>query len=115
LKEVRVRIGIPSLELEGPASLRAVVSDSPKRTIIQMYNLNIQRRSSFEDQVIPATNVIVTCRIPLKQVHSIHALSADANLVPGPLAFRSKPTNDEQTIIQAKVPSVEISTIIIVE
>jgi hypothetical protein len=115
LREVRARIGLPSIELEGPPTVRAVVSDSPKRTIIQMYNLNIQRRSSFEDQVVPATDVIVTCRVPLKKIRSVHALSADANSTTGPLPIRSKPTDDEQTIIQAKVPNLEVSMVIIVE
>jgi hypothetical protein len=116
LKEVRARIGSPSLEVQGPATVRAIVSDSPKRTIIQMYNLNIQRRSSFEDQVTPATDVIVTCRIPRKQVRAIHALSADANSTTGPLQFRTKGTDDEQVVlVQAKVPSLEISTIVVVE
>jgi hypothetical protein len=115
LKEVRARIGTPSLDLEGPPTIRAVVSDSPGRTIVQMYNLNIQRRSSFEDQVIPATDVVVTCRVPLKHVHSVHALSADTNSTTGSLAFRTRSTDDEQTMVQFKVPSVEISTIIVVE
>jgi hypothetical protein len=80
-----------------------------------MYNLNIQRRSSFEDQVIPANDVIVTCRVPLKQVHSVHALSADANSTTGPLKFRTKSTDDEQTMLQLKVPSIEISTVLVIE
>jgi hypothetical protein len=114
LREVQSRIGEPSLTVEGPSSLRAVVRDQSKRTIIHLLNLNVQRRSSFEDHVEPATNILLTCRVPFVHVRSVHGLTADGNSASGPLPFRTKST-DQGTVVQAKVPRLEISLIVVIE
>jgi len=114
LKEVRGRIGTPSIELEGPPTLRAVMCDQPKRTIVHLLNMNIQRRSSFEDSATPATNVLVTCRVPLKKTGSVNALTADSHSASGPLMFRTKPAG-EQMLVQVRVPSVYVSMLIVIE
>jgi hypothetical protein len=113
-REAEHGIGQPSLELDGPKTLRAVVYDQPKRVIIHLLNLNVQRRSSFEDHVEPATNVVVTCRVPLKQVSSVEALSADKAPSSESLKFRTR-TTDAGLFVQAKVPRIETSTILVID
>jgi hypothetical protein len=114
LKEVQSRVGEPSLKLEGPASVRAVVRDQSKRTIIHLLNLNIQRRSSFEDHVEPATNIVLSCRVPFESVSSVRGLTADEHSTAGLLTFRTKPA-DKETLVQAKVPRLEVSLMVVIE
>ncbi|MGI8967244.1 MAG: hypothetical protein ACR2H1_14315, partial [Limisphaerales bacterium] len=67
------RLNPPSLELTAPKTVRAVVREQSKRTMVHLLNLNIHRLSSFQDKVQPAENVRVTCRVPFKSVRSVRA------------------------------------------
>jgi hypothetical protein len=113
-RELQHAVGQPSIELEGPKTLRAVVCDQPGRVLVHLLNLNVQRQSSFEDHVEAATNVVLTCRVPLKGVRSVSALSADAGSSAGPLVFRTR-SNDDSLQVQARVPRVELSVILLIE
>ena len=113
VKEAQHAIGQPSVEVEGPATLRAVIYDKPRQVVVHLFNLNVQRRSSFEDRVQPATNVVLTCRVPLQQVSSVKAQSADESSASGLLKFRTRMT-DAGMFVQAKVPRVDISTILVI-
>jgi len=105
--------GGPSLRLSGPARLRARVFDEPQRTVVHLLNLNVQRLSSFDDKVIPATGVMITIKVPFGKVHTVRALTADANATSGPLTFSQEQKNE--TWIEVQIPRVDLSTLIAIE
>jgi hypothetical protein len=108
------RLANPSLDLSAPATVRGVVRDQPRRTVVHLLNLNIQKRSSFEDQVQPVENVGVRCRVSFRDVRSVRALSADSGGSNTFLNFSVK-SEDGQTIVETKLPRLEIATILVIE
>jgi hypothetical protein len=109
-----VQLRSPSLMLAAPKSVRAVVRDQPKRTMIHLLNLNIYRLSSFEDQVQPARQVSVLCRVPFKHVHSVRALTADSDATKGKLQFSVRP-DGKASWVEISVPRLDISTLLVIE
>jgi hypothetical protein len=114
LKKLKAENQNPSVVLQGPATLRAVVRDQPGRTIVHLYNLNIERISSFDDKVHVAENIRVAVRVPFARVKSIRALTADPGGTNGPLSFSSKPEG-RGTVVEFVVPRLEISAILDLE
>ena len=108
------RLKAPSLELTAPNTVRAIVRDQVKLTIVHLLNLNIQRLSSFQDKVQPAENVRVTCRIPSKDIRSVRALTADKDGTGGSLDFSTQPEGDD-TLVELTLPRLEIATILLIE
>ena len=108
------RLGKPSVELTAPNTVRAVVRDQPKRTMVHLLNLNVQRLSSFQDKVQPAENVRVTCRVLFDGVHSVRALTADKDGTSGSVSFSTKSEGNE-TLVEATLPRLEIATILLIE
>jgi hypothetical protein len=111
---VRAAIGEPAIRVEGPATVRAIVRDQAHRTMVHLLNLNVQRLSSFEDKVTPVTDLRVVVCVPLKKVHSVRALTADAAAASGALPF-SGTAKGRETLVQITLPHLEIATILLVE
>lgn len=103
-----------SLKVDGPSSLRVVVRDQPKRTVVHLLNLNVQRLSSFQDKVTPALGVGVKLHVPMKHVRSVRTLTADSDATHGEVSFSSKKdaTGSE---VSFQVPKVGISAIVVIE
>jgi hypothetical protein len=114
LEAVKTAIGQPSITVQGPPALRVPVRDQPRRTIVPMLNLNIQRLSSFADKVIAAEAVGVKVRVPFKRVRSVRALTADAGATAGLLSFSAKRTGDE-SMVELTLPRLEIATLLMIE
>lgn len=55
---------IPSTSLvaKAPATVRATLVDQPRRNILHLLNLNVRRKGSFEDEVIPAQDIQIAFR-----------------------------------------------------
>jgi hypothetical protein len=104
----------PSLTLQAPAGVRAVIRDQRNRTLVHLYNLNIQRISSFDDKVFPATGIKISVRVPKSRVHSVHALTTDSDGITGPLEFTTH-RDDQESIVEVSVPNLEISEILVIE
>lgn len=104
----------PSLELHGPPTVRAVVRDQPNRTMVHLYNLAIERLSSFEDKVHPVSDVKLRVRVPLSEVRSVSAISADPQATRGKVAFTHK-QEGRGTLVEMTVPHLDISTILVIE
>lgn len=113
LEQVRTAIGKPSITIEGPPTVRAVVHDQPGRTIVHLYNLHVQRLSSFEDKVTPAKNVQLAVTVPLK-VRAVSLQTADESITSGPLKFKTQNAGDD-TLLLVTVPQIDISSIIVIE
>jgi hypothetical protein len=111
LAEVRTIVGKPAVEvLAGPPTVRAVVREKSGQTIVHLLNLNVERKSSFEDRVTPVANLRIRVRCRSGQVKSVTALSADADGTQGSLPFEA---TDEA--VDVTVPRLVISTILVIE
>ncbi len=114
LASLKHSIDKPAIILQAPATVRAVVRDQRHRTIVHLYNLNVQRVSSFEDKVYPAQEVHVTVRVPFAKVRSVAALTADLGGASGQMDFTARPDGRE-TIVEITIPKLEIATILTIE
>ena len=100
--------------MHGPASVRAVVRDQPARTIVHLLNLNVERLSSFEDKVNPATDLSLTVRVPFQNVRAVSIHTADEGGTSGPLKFTSQPDGDGARV-QLAIPRLDIGAIVVLE
>jgi hypothetical protein len=112
LAEFQRIAGSPSVTIQGPATVRAVVHDQPGKRIVHLLNLNVQRLSSFEDKVNPATDVRVQVRVPFA-VRSVNAISADSEAMQGPVQFTSAQENNE-SVLTLTIPRLDLHTILVV-
>lgn len=104
----------PSLELEAPTTVRAVVRDQKDRTIVHVYNLGIERLSSFEDKIHPVSDITLRIRVPFGEVRSVRAISADPEATAGSLQFTEDASSGE-LVVETKIPRLIISTIVLIE
>jgi hypothetical protein len=114
LAELRQRLARPSLALQGPPAVRVVVRDQGHRTIVHVLNLNVQRLSSFEDKVTPASDIGLQVRVPFKRVHKVRLLTADEPQPPELLLFVTR-TDKGDTVVDFKVSRLAVSVIAVIE
>jgi hypothetical protein len=114
LHAVKSAISNPSVSIDGPKSVRALVHDQKRRTIVHLLNLNIERLSSFQDRLQPAENLGVSVRLPVKSVRRVRALTADIGATSGELPFenRSEPT---ASVVEIRLPRLVVATLLVVE
>jgi len=96
------------------AAIRTVVRQSEDRTIVHVMNLNVQRVSSFEDRVTPASDVKLKVRTKLKQPRSVRAMTADDAATKGALEFNVTVDSDD-SIVEVTLPRVDLSAILVIE
>ncbi len=113
LATVQESIDRPALTLSGPPTVRAVVCDQPNRTIVHLYNLNIQRLSSFEDRVTPATDVKLTVRVPMNAAGDAILRTADEQGTRGPLKFTARAEGGD-ALVDVHIPRIDVSAIIVI-
>jgi hypothetical protein len=104
----------PSLKIESPPTVRAVIRDQPNRTIVHLLNLNIQRLSSFEDKVTPASDIKLAVRVPFMSVRAATSYTADEHTARGPIKFTSTADADE-SIVELSFSKLEISAIVVID
>jgi hypothetical protein len=114
LRELQQAIARPSITLKAPAEVRAVVHDQPNRAIIHLYNLNVERVSSFEDKTHPATNIEVVARLPFQSIRRAKIYSADGS---APTMRPNYTTDGGGSGGQFKtvIPHLEASAILVIE
>lgn len=113
MQRLRDRIAKPSVTISGAPSVRAVIHDRPNRTIVHLYNLGIQRLSSFEDKVTPATEVAIQVRAR-GPVRHVRLMTADEKGAKGELQFQAL-MEDENTVVSTKIPRLDVSTLMLIE
>jgi hypothetical protein len=113
LEQVRVATVKPSVRVQGPPTVRAIAHDQPGRTIVHLYNLNVQRISSFEDRITPANDVKLSVTVPFK-VRAVNLQTADENTTSGPLEFTTR-VEGSSTLVSTTVPRLDISAMITIE
>ena len=104
----------PSLTLEAPKTVRGVVRDSDNATVVFLHNLNIGRRSSFEDRVTPAEDLTVSVRVPFREIKSVRVSTADEGITSGPVECKAEEQEGEKRIT-VKVPRLDIAMMVIIE
>ncbi|HOX56654.1 MAG TPA: hypothetical protein P5205_07760 [Candidatus Paceibacterota bacterium] len=114
LKEVQAAIGEPAVAVSAHSTVRAVVRDQPHRTIVHLLNLDVRRLSSFEDTVTPVADLRVAVRVPLKQVRSVAALTADPAATSGPLEF-AQSAKGRYKLVNLTIPRLEIATLLLID
>lgn len=114
---LRAAIGSPSLKIEGPPGVRAVVHDQDGFVIVHIYNLNVQRLSSFEDKVTPARDVKLSVSAPF-DVRAVNLQTADNNNnnnnTAGTLKFTLTDKGAGQ-VVSVSIPRLDVSAIITIE
>jgi hypothetical protein len=113
LQQLRRKILKPSLTVTGAPNVRAVVHDQDGRTIVHLYNLNVQRLSSFQDKVTPAKDVGLSVTTPAG-VRSVRILTADAGATSGPLKFQASGAGSG-SVVETKIPRLDVSAIVVIE
>jgi hypothetical protein len=114
LTTLRSRLTKPSLVVDGPSTVRAVVRDQPGRTIVHLYNLKIERISSFEDKVSPAENIKLSVRVPSTEVLAVTSHTIDVHGSAGMLNFMTEKDGDE-SVVEIRVPRLDISAIVVID
>lgn len=104
----------PSLVIDGPPTLRGVVRDQGSRTLVHLYNLNLERLGDFTDRLTSAEDVRIEVRPNTRRVRTVRALSADTGATQGELPFRRIP-NDTTGRIEIRIPRIEIATLLVIE
>jgi hypothetical protein len=102
------------ITVEGPATVRAVVRQQGAKTIVHLLNLDVQRISSFEDRVKPATQVRIRVRCGKAQPTKVRVRSADDHGTRGavPMAVTA---DGGEFVAELTVPRVEVSAIVVIE
>jgi hypothetical protein len=114
LGELHGRISRPSINMQAPPSIRAVVRDQGRRTIVHLLNLNVRRLSSFEDKVTPASDVGLHVRVPFKKVRQVRLLTADEPQQPATVPFTTKP-DQSGTVVMFKIGRLAVSALAVIE
>jgi hypothetical protein len=114
MDDLKQALARPALTIQGPPTLRAVVRDQAKRTLVHLLNLNVARLSSFEDRVTPAREVHLVVRVPFREVRSVRALTADGDGTSGPLRF-AVTSAGKASLVETWVPCVQLGTILVLE
>jgi hypothetical protein len=99
---------------EGAPNLRAMVADQGKLTLVHLYNLGIERLSSFEDKVHSVEDARVYVHVPFARVKSVTALTVDDKVTSGPLDFKTRAQRKE-TVVEVTIPRIEIATMLKIE
>jgi len=115
LSKLREEMGEPSITLTGAPKVRAIVHDQEDRTIVHLYNLDVQRLSSFDDKVTPASNIKVSVLTKIWNVKSVRLDSPDQETSARTLEFTAKEAETRGTVVSFTIPRLEVSAIAIIE
>ena len=113
LEEVQAALAPPAIRVSGAPAVRAIVRDQPRRTIVHLLNLNVQRLGSFEDKVNPVFDLSVAVCVPLKAVHAVHALTADDAAASGLVPFTARAMG-RQSLVEITLPRLDIATMLVI-
>jgi len=114
LAEFQNLVERPSIKIDGPATVRAVVRDQSKKRIVHLLNLNVERLSSFEDKVNPVSDLRLQLRLPFATMKSVKALTADPEASQGLVPY--KLVRDRKgAYLEITVPRLVVSTLLVIE
>jgi hypothetical protein len=108
------QVQTPILRLDGQPYLRGKVFEKSGRTIVHLLNLNVRKKSSFDDEVFPATNIHIDLKLGKGRIRSAHIISADSHATVGKVPFEIVQREGNQ-ILRLSIPRIDISSILEVE
>jgi hypothetical protein len=111
LEQLQRLIGQQTIVVRGSPFVRATVVDQRKRTIVHLFNLNVQRLSSFEDKVTSADDLKIAVRVPMAKVREGSIETPDANSTSGRLEFAADEESGS-TIIEFTIPRLTINALV---
>ncbi|NLV40985.1 MAG: hypothetical protein GXY15_07130 [Candidatus Hydrogenedentes bacterium] len=111
---VRAALNPPAVVLEAPDTVRIVLRDTPAETLVFLYNLHIERLSSFEDRVTPAENLRVTVTVPFNAVGAVTASSPDPGAFNGTLPHTAEPTPEGGMRVSFTLPRLDTGALVVV-
>jgi len=111
LKQVQQATQGGSLQLDAPETVRAVVRDTKDKTIVFLYNLNMERLSSFEDKVTPVPASSMKILLPRSGITSVTLSSPDASVSTSALEYQAAPA-DNTVWVECKLPEFETALLI---
>ncbi len=111
LEAIRRAVDPPSVEIEGSSLVRAALFDQPKRTIVHLFNLNVQRLSSFEDKVSPANDLKLAVSVPFDAVREVSIRTPDTDSTHGKAEFTAAREGDS-TIVKFTIPRLDINSLV---
>ena len=112
LDQLRLATPRPSVRVQGSFVVRAVVHDQRHRTVVHLFNLGVQRLSSFEDKVGIVQDLHLAVRVPFQRLRSVRALTADAEGTAGPLRF-STTVSGGQALVETSLPQLVVESILV--
>jgi hypothetical protein len=114
IEQLQLATTRPSVLVQGSSAVRAVVQDQRNRTVVHLYNLGVQRLSSFEDKVTMVQNLNLAVRVPFQHVRFVRALTAEADSTAGRLEF-STTVAGGQALVEISLPHLAVEAILVFE
>jgi hypothetical protein len=114
MQTLQQTIGDRSIKVEGPPTVRAIVHDQPNRTIVHLYNLNVQRLSSFDDKVMAAKDIKIRVSLPFDRVGKVNVDTADEDSSRGAIQYTTGRIGDH-FYLTATIPTLSINSIVVIE
>jgi hypothetical protein len=114
MRQIKQHVGTPAVTVQAPATVRAVVRDQPRRTLVHLLNLNVVRRSSYEDEVHRAENVRLTVRVPFSSGCTVRAITADAEGTSGDLPTEFHHESDANAVAFT-IPRLIVAAVLVIE
>jgi len=111
--KLREAIPSPSLRIDGPPEVRGVVRDAEGLTVVHLYNLNVKRLSSFEDEVRPTGRVGISVSVPFERIASVTYSTTDGDAKDEVMKFTAT-TAESKIRVEFEVPNLEVSGMIFV-
>lgn len=109
-----------SITVEGSPHVRAYVHDNDLTTYVHLLNLDVRKRDSFNDEVLPAKNLRVKVNLHLGRrlggdteslrVDAVELLSADEKTTTGPLQYTF-----EKEVVSVSIPILEVAAILVIK
>jgi hypothetical protein len=113
-KALKAAIGMPGVSLTGPSSVRVTVFDQPHRTIVHLINLNVIKKSSFEDTVQPAKKLTLSISTPFKRMKAVKLYTADSSFSSDAFPFQSQATKDGSRVT-VEIPELMIQSVLVLQ
>jgi hypothetical protein len=114
LEQASAAVETPSVVVNGSSMVRAVAYDHHDRTVVHLYNLNVERLSSFDDQVTPATDLTLGVTVALDAPPTVIARTADKLGTSGPLKFKET-KQGANSRLEIAIPRLVISALIVIQ
>lgn len=114
LARLRRAIGTPLVKVTGPPTVRAVLHEQPGRWIVHLYNLNVQRLTSFDDTVIPANDVKLTLALPQRAQTARFLTPEDERGEPA-LKIEAVKVGQKNEVASVTVPRLDVCAIVVIE